>query len=94
MVENPTLIPLLERLAAMLMPTVPGLRTMALCNIYWALGVLRLSPAGRCTLSSGTEVHLMHSPMQSCAALLHFPRQLPLQCRAWRSCTCDNAIIP
>lgn len=94
MVENPTLIPLLERLAALLMPTVPSFNTMALCNIYWALGLLRLSPAGRCTLSSGTEMHLMHVPMQSCAALLHFPGQVPLHCRAWRSCACDDATIP
>ena len=85
MVENPTLIPFLERLAALLVPKVPDMGTMALCNIYWALAVLRLSPAGRCTLSSGAEIHLIHSPMESRAALLHFLGSYPYSAEAWRS---------
>jgi hypothetical protein len=89
----PTLIPLLERLAALLMPVMPTLGTMALCNIYWALGFLRFSPAGGCNPCQAQECELMHASVQSCTALLHFFSQLPSPCRPWRFCAFDDAEV-
>ena len=44
--DIPALVPLLERLTALALPVVPMLDPMSVSNIFWALGTLRLSPAG------------------------------------------------
>jgi len=41
------MLPFLDRLTELVLPKVPGLDQMSLSNIFWALGTLRVSPAGK-----------------------------------------------
>ena len=45
--DIPALVPLLERLTALALPVVHMLDPMSVSNIFWALGTLRLNPAGQ-----------------------------------------------
>ncbi len=60
--DIPAIVPLLERLAALTLPLVHMLDPMSVSNIFWALGTLRLSPAGQCHITRARMVGLLPKP--------------------------------
>ena len=65
--DIPAIVPLLERLAALTLPLVHMLDPMSVSNIFWALGTLRLSPAGQCHIVGRACSN--YCPSQHCSHL-------------------------
>ena len=73
--DIPAIVPLLERLAALTLPLVHMLDPMSVSNIFWALGTLRLSPAGQCHWALDVQMRAQGS--MACVRVCALWWQLP-----------------